>query len=395
MAAHPTAARRISSRARDSSFMKPAVFVGCVAFGSSASPSIAAAHVKWFVNCNVSDDPLPLYAVFTTTFFMFLMTFLIVFLLACIAERTAIGAILSEALDRCTAPLRSRANELLRAVTAIFFAVLWARGGVILTPELTASSTSLATIQLLIPIYLFTRATLPAAGAGIIALYGYGVADYGLFHMLDYPVFLGIGIYFILSVSQNPKLVALRFHLLRWTVAISLLWPAMEKFLYPSWVAAIAIVHPELTLGFPVATTVTAAGIVEFGLSFALFWTPLVRRLAALALIVLLTSATLDFGKPDAIGHSVIVAILLVIFADPRGKPLRCHPTFAPLVSSAALLATILFYSGGHALYYGSKSPALMPLMSGMALLAFAICVQGLPQVWFGSEGRQRWLAGQ
>jgi hypothetical protein len=201
--------------------------------------------------------------------------------------------------------------------------------------------------------------------------------------MLDYPVFLGIGIFFILSVSQNPKLVAARFHLLRWTVAVSLLWPAMEKFLYPSWVAAIAIVHPELTLGFPVATTVTAAGIVEFGLSFALFWTPLVRRLAALALMLLLTSATLDFGKPDAIGHALIVAILLVVFADPEGKPLRCHPTSAPLVSSAALLATIFFYSGGHALYYGSKSPALVPLMSGTALLAtIALCVHGLPQVW-------------
>jgi hypothetical protein len=300
-------------------------------------------------------------------------------------------------MDRWTAPLRDRTNELLRAVVAIFFAVLWARGGVILTPELTASGTSLSAIQLLIPIYLFNRATLPAAGVGIIVLYGYGVAAYGLFHMLDYPVFLGIGIFFILSVSHNPKVIAVRFDLLRWTVAFSLLWPAMEKFLYPSWVAAIAIVHPELTLGFPVATTVTGAGIVEFGLSFALFWTPLVRRLAALALMLLLTSATLDFGKLDAIGHSVIIAILLVIFAEPEGKPLRCHPTFAPLVSSAVLLATIFLYSGGHALYYGSKSSALMPLMSGVALLAsIALCVQGLPQVWLQmSEGRQRALAAQ
>jgi hypothetical protein len=394
MPTHHTGTRQFYASAHDSSFVKPAVFIGCLVFGSIATPSIAAAHVKWFVNCNVSDDPLPLYAVFTNTFFMFLMLFLAVFFVACIAERTTIGAMLSEVLDRCTAPLRGRENELLRAVVAIFFAVLWARGGVILTPELTASSTSLSAIQLLIPIYLFNRATLPAAGVGIIVLYGYGVAAYGLFHMLDYPVFLGIGIFFILSVSQDPKAVAVRFHLLRWTVAFSLLWPAMEKFLYPSWVAAIAIVHPELTLGFPVATTVTAAGIVEFGLSFALFWTPLARRLAALALMLLLTSATLDFGKPDAIGHSVIIAILLVVFADPEGKPLRCHPMFAPLVSSAALLATIFFYSGGHALYYGSKSPVLMPLMSGMALLAFiALCVQGLPLVWLHMiEALRRWL---
>ena len=398
MPTHHTATRQVSSRARNASFMRPAVFVACLVFGSIAGPTIAAAHVKWFVNCNVSDDPLPLHAVFTMMFFRFLMLFLTMFTVACVAERTAIGILLSESLDRWTAPLRDRANELLRAVTAIFFAVLWAQGGVILTPELTATSTSLSAIQLLIPIYLFNRATLPAAGVGIIVLYGYGVAAYGLFHMLDYPVFLGIGMFFILSVSPNPKVDAVRFHLLRWTVAFSLLWPAMEKFLYPSWVAAIAILHPELTLGFPVATTVTAAGIVEFGLSFALFWTPLVRRLAALALMLLLTSATLDFGKLDAIGHSVIVAILLVVFADAAGKPQRCHPAFAPLVSSAALLATIFFYSGGHALYYGSKSPALMPLMSGTALLAFiALCLQGLPQVWLQMSKalRQRLIIGE
>jgi hypothetical protein len=397
MRTHHTATRKFSSCAHDavwSSFMKPAVFVGCLVFGSIAMPAIAAAHVKWFVNCNVSDDPLPLYAVFTNTFFLFLALFLAVFSFACFAERTTIGVMLSGLLDRCTAPLRGRENELLRAVAAIFFVLLWAKGGVILTPELTASGTALAAIQLLIPIYLFNWATLPAAGVGIIVLYGYGIAAYGLFHMLDYTVFPGIGIFFILSVSQNPKVLAVRFHLLRWTLALSLLWPAMEKFLYPSWVAAIAIVHPELTLGFPVALTVTAAGIVEFGLSFALFWTPLVRRLAAIALILLLTSATIDFGKVDAIGHSLMVAILLVIIADPEGKPQRCHPAFAPLVSSAALLATIFFYSGGHALYYGSKSPALMPLMSGTALLAFiALCFQGLPQVWFEMmEAMWRWL---
>jgi hypothetical protein len=363
-------------------------------FGSIAMPAIAVAHVKWFVNCNVSDDPLPLNTVFTSTFFLFLTVFLTVFSVACIAERTRIGAILSGLLDRCTAPLRGRETELLRAVAAVFFALLWAQGRVILTPELTASSTALSAIQLLIPIYLFNWATLPAAGVGIIVLYGYGVATYGLFHMLDYTVFPGLGIFFILSVSQNPKVLAVRFHFLRWTVALSLLWPAMEKFLYPSWVAAIAIVHPELTLGFPVATAVTASGIVEFGLSFALLWTPLVRRLAALVFMLLLTSATVDFGKVDAIGHSLIVAILLVVFADPEGKPLRCHPAFAPLVSSAALLATIFFYSGGHALYFGSKSPALMPLMSGTALLAFiALCFQGLPQVWFEMmEALWRWL---
>jgi hypothetical protein len=378
------AMREKSSRNRlRSSFVKSAIFVGCSVIGSIAMTSTAAAHVKWFINCNVSDDPLPPYAVFTTTFFQFLALFILLFYVACMVERTAFGSILSRVLDRCTASLHGRADELLRAAAAVSFALLWADGSVILTPELKGSGTSLSAIQLLIPIYMFSRATLPAAGAGIIVLYGYGVAAYGLFHMLDYPVFVGLGIYFILSVSHDVRLLAFRCLVLRWTVALSLLWPSMEKFVYPSWVAAIAIVHPELTVGFPVATVVTAAGIVEFGLSFALFWTPLARRLAALALMLLLTSATFDFGKVDGIGHLMIVAILLVIFADPEGKPLRCHPALAPLVSSATLLATIFLYVGGHALYYASRGSALVSLMSGMALLVFiALCFRGLPQPW-------------
>jgi hypothetical protein len=367
-----------------SKFIKLVALSGFSIVCSIAGATSAAAHVKWFVNCNVSDDPLPLYAVFTIKFFQFLALFLLLFSLACMAERTALGSILLRLLDRCTAPLRGRADEFLRAAAAVSFALLWADGGIILTPELKGSSMSLSAMQLLIPIYLFSRATLPAAGVGILVLYGYGVAAYGLFHMLDYPVFVGLGIYFILSVSRNATLFALRFDVLRSTVALSLLWPSMEKFLYPSWIAAIAIVHPELTLGFPVDTVIAAAGIVEFGLSFALFWTPLVRRLAALALILLLTAATFDFGKVDGIGHLMIVAILLVVVADQEGKPQRCHAALAPVVSSSALLATIFLYAGTHALYYGSKSAALAPLISGAALLAFIVlCLLGLPQAWF------------
>src|SRR5262249_20241357 len=194
----------------------------------------------------------------------------------CAAERTALGASITQLVDRHAAPLHRRADDLLRSVAAVSFALLWADGGLIITPELKASSIWLSAIQLLIPMYMFARATLPAAGAGIIVLYGYGVATYGLFHMLDYPVFVGLGVFFALSISQNARLQAFRFDLLRWTVACSLLWPSIEKFVYPGWVAPIAIAHPEVTLGFDVSTVVTAAGVVEFGLPCALSWTPLI-----------------------------------------------------------------------------------------------------------------------
>jgi hypothetical protein len=329
----------------------------------------ASAHVKWFVTCDASNAPLPLRTVFTTTFWLFSALFVTLFYMVCAIEETAFGAFLSRLLDRWTEPLHKRTDALLRAVTAVSFALLWADGSVILTPELKGSGIWLSAIQVLVPIYLVGRATLPAAAAGILVLYGYGAATYGLFHMLDYPFFLGLAAYFVLSVLQNAKLRALRFDCLRWTVALSLMWPSMEKFLYPGWIAPILTVHPELTLGFDVGTVITAAGVVEFGLSFALFWTPLVRRLAAAGLALLLFAATFDFGKMDGIGHLMIIAILLLVFADPGRKQALCRSAVAPLVGGMTLLAVIFLYAGSHTLYYGAPLAALVPIASGAALL--------------------------
>jgi hypothetical protein len=362
-------------KAARSRVMTPAVLVGCVVVNLFPMSTVAAAHVKWFVTCESSDNPIPLQAVFTTTFWLFAALFVSLFYLACKLEQTAIGAFLARLLDRATKWLHDRADVLLRAVAAVSFSLLWADGGVILTPELKGNSAWLSAIQVLVPIFLIGRALLPAAAAGIVVLYGYGVATYGLFHMLDYPVFPGLAVYFALSVSQSAKIQAFRFDCLRWSVALSLLWPAMEKFLYPAWIAPIATTHPELTLGIDGATVITAAGVVEFGLAFALFWTPLVRRLGALALTLVLFAATFDFGKMDGIGHLLIIAILLVVVAEPGREQVRCRPARAPIVSGTALLAAIFLYTGAHALYYDSWHydswpSALAPLASGVALLA-------------------------
>jgi len=361
--------------------VKMLVSAGYSVIGVTLTPMSATAHVKWFVNCNPADDPLPATEVFTKTFFLFFSIFLVVLYVGCKVERTALGANISQLIDRMTATLHRRADDLLRSVAAVSFALLWADGRLILTPELKASSLWLSAIQLLVPLYMFYRATLPAAGVGIIVLYGHGIATYGLFHMLDYPVFVGLGVFFVLSVAQDEKLQAFRFDFLRWTLAASLLWPAMEKFVYPGWVAPIAITHHEITLGFDVTTVVTAAGVVESGLSFALFWTPLVRRAAAAVFIVLLTSATFDFGKVDGIGHMVIITIFLVVLADRPGTPKRCLPILAPVIGGMAVPAVIFLYTGGHAIYYGSKTESATPFLIGVALLSFIyFCINAMPQ---------------
>jgi hypothetical protein len=346
------------------------VLVACLAISQIPLASVAAAHVKWFATCTPSDSPIPLQTVLTGRFWLLLALFILLFYVSCKAELTAFGTFLNTLLDRATSFLRERTDVLLRAVAAVSFALLWADGTVVLTPELKGNSVSLSAIQALIPIYLAARATLPAAAAGILVLYGYGVATYGLFHMLDYPIYLGLAVYFALSVTDNSKAHAFRLSCLRWTVALSLLWPAMEKFLYPGWIVPIALAHPELTLGFDLDTVTTAAGVVEFGLAFALFWTPMIRRLGALALALLLFAATFDFGKIDGIGHLMIIAVLLAVVAEPGAENARCRPALAPIASGTALLAAIFLYSGVHTLYYGPWHAALVPIMSGTTLLA-------------------------
>ena len=85
----------------------------------------------------------------------------------------------------------------------------------------------------------------------------------------------------------------------------------------------------------------------------------------------LVFAATFDFGKVDAIGHLMIIAILLLEFADPgREQPYCCAA--APLADGTALLAVIFLYAGSHALYYGSLPAALAPFASGAALALLA-----------------------
>jgi hypothetical protein len=369
-----------------SQLFKASALVGCLTINTFPMATTASAQDnRWFAVCNVSDEPLPIEKAFTSTFFLCAALFLTLFYFVCAVEQTAFGAALSRFLDRCTEPLRRYREPLLRAVSAASFAMLSTGIGPILNQvsqhfgdlrssisHLNLGAIWLPVIQLLIPVYQLARATVPAAGAAILVLCGYyGAVACGPFHMQDYPVFVGLAIFFLLSVIQTAGFRAFRFDVLRWSAALSLLWPSAEMFVYPSWIAPVAQAHPELTFGFAVDQVVTAAGVVEFGLAFALFWTPLVRRLAALTLAVFFAAAAFEFGRIDSIGQVLIFAILLFVFADPGRAQPRCRPSLAPLVSSASWLATIFLYAGIHALNHGTQTAVLVSFIGGAAALGF------------------------
>jgi len=367
-----------------SRFAKATAFVSGLVINVVPMATTASAQDRWFAVCNASNDPLPIEKAFTTTFFLCAALFLTLFYFVCAIEQTAFGAAFARLLDRCTEPLHRFREPLLRAVSAVSFAMLWTDIGPIVTQvsqhfgdlrgtifQLNLNAIWLPIIQLLIPVYQLARATLPAAGAAILILCGYSAVTCGPFHMQDYPVFVGLAVFFLLSVIQTTRVRAVRFDVLRWSVGLSLLWPSAEMFVYPSWIAPIAKAHPELTFGFDVDRVVTAAGVVEFGLAFALFWTPLVRRLAALTLAVLFAAAALELGRIDGIGPVLIFAILLLVFVDPGKAQPRCRPSLAPLASSATWLATVFLYAGVHALNHGTQTAVLVAFIGCAAALGF------------------------
>src|SRR6266849_4542363 len=81
------------ARSKMSRLTKLVIVAGCLVTALISTATTASAHVKWFVDCNVSDDPLPAQAVLTPTFLVFFTLFLVLLFLGCAAERTASGCL--------------------------------------------------------------------------------------------------------------------------------------------------------------------------------------------------------------------------------------------------------------------------------------------------------------
>ena len=135
------------------------------------------------------------------------------------------------------------------------------------------------------------------------------------------------------------------------------MWASIEKWAYPQWSFPLFIQHPAVTMGFDDEFFMRAAGVVEFTLSFALLWTPLVRRCAATILCAMFVGAIFEFGMIDAIGHAPIVVVLFAIVADDVRAPaprLR-QLALAPVGFAASLIAMLGVYYLLHTVLFGTS----------------------------------------
>ena len=291
-----------------------------LAAAAALTPVSASAHVKWF--CSIADVSLPpigLGKVLTPIFVSVCGSFLLL---------VFAGFMLDDAVAQRWPRLASSGRlhveteeKLLRLATGAFFlllwdkgaVVLWERGNAILTPELMASVGWMGILQFAIALSVGWRRSCILGAGGIVILYGFGIYRFGIFHMTDYVFFVGIAAYLALTSIDTPSGLRLRVPLLSGSLAFSLMWTAIEKFVYPEWTLFVVAEHPDLAFGFPWGFVVVVAGFVEFTLAFYLMTGRGLVRFGAAAYASIFIAAIPEFGHLDAVGHIPIIAILAMV----------------------------------------------------------------------------------
>lgn len=331
-------------------------------------PVQVQAHVKWFAPYIVGAPPQPLMMTLTNIWFWSGLALVLAFFLATRAiEKSAWGETILLFLDRVSDPLWKRLDDFTRVVIGVFFVAIFAVGGVYLTPDLKTPNEWISWVQLLIGAAIFSRKTQPLAAAGIIGLWLLALQDYDIFHLLDYLALgVGVAVYLVLEASNNTQWRKHRFEALRWGVAIALMWSSLEKFAYPDWFYPLVLEKPFLTFGMPRDVFIPMAGVAEFTMGFGLLWTPLIRRLSAIALFIIFNAAVYPFGRIDLVGHALIMAIIVAIAADHTRQVSFLPALKRPLLGIPAGLVTTITvfavsYWGLHAAFYGVNGASLLP----------------------------------
>ncbi len=315
-------------------------------------PGKAQAHIKWFCDYDTTVPPLPIAEVATPMFAATAILFCALMFVAYVADRWINASDWAGRLDDAIFRSEPYTSVIIRVATGILFLVLWESGGIILTPELRTASTLVPWLQLAIAASMLHRSTLKFGAAGIMVLYAHGVAEYGAFHMMDYPIFPGIAVYLTLLSVSVPFLSALGLPVLYAGVAATMMWGAIEKFGYPYWSFPLLATHPGLTLGFSSEQFICIAGFVEFSLAFFMVTGTSLLRWSCTVLLILLAGAVPEFGKLDAVGHLVIIAgLVAMIIAGQRIIQMPLGLARSGILAQACILT--MAYSASIAMFFG------------------------------------------
>ncbi|HEY0427605.1 MAG TPA: hypothetical protein VGC76_07460 [Pyrinomonadaceae bacterium] len=329
----------------------------------------AQAHVKWFVEFDVSKSPKPIGEVLSGDFVkMFLLSAAGVYVFFLLDRYLYEKGILAE-FDKKMKMFDDRANLIMRVAAGIFFLSLFVWYQVYgtsfyLTPELKTTAFYVPWLHLVMALCVVVRRSAPITGVGVFILYVAAARDYGIFHMLDYMIFLGIGYYLLTSSAKSKNLLKSGLVVLFACTGLTLIWASIEKFAYADWTNPLFEKNPQMLMGMTPARFMMTSGFVEFFVTFILLGAvSVVGRLISLGFLSIFVLAVVQFGIVDAIGHLMIVAILFVLIVrgptDARemlilwDKSLFTEAYFMTGLYFLAFVMIFILYYGIHFMCYG------------------------------------------
>jgi hypothetical protein len=329
------------------------------------------AHVKWFFDYDVRQPPTPIGEVLDGTFIKLFLVSVAACYVFFLADRYIYEEGILAEFDKKLKLFDNAANYIMRAAAGIFFLSLfgwWATGAgqsFYLTPELKTDSPVVPWLQLVMALALISRRTIFLTGLGVFALYIAAVFHYGIFHMLDYMIFLGIGYYLTVSQIKSKSWHKSGLVVLFACTGLTLIWAAIEKFAYSHWTIPVLEARPHMLMGMSPSVFMKVSGFVEFFVTFILLGAvSVVGRLIALGFMSVFVLAVFEFGTLDAVGHLMIVAILWVLVVrgptDARDmlvlhdKSLFTEAYFMTGLYFLAFVMIFILYYGIHFYSYGT-----------------------------------------
>lgn len=331
----------------------------------------ADAHVKWFFDYDVTQPPTPIGDVIDGTFVKMFIVSVVACYLFFLADRYIYEEGILANLDRKMKMFDNAANAIMRVAAGIFFLILfgwWSLGfgqSFYLTPELKTDAVWVPWLHLLMALAVISKRTMFLTGLGVFVLYIAAAFQFGVFHLLDYLIFLGIGYFLTVANTRKVAWVKSGFVVLFAAAGLTLIWAAVEKFAYSHWTISVLADKPHVTMGLSPAIFMKLSGFIEFFVTFILLGAvSVVGRLISLGFMSVFVLAVYEFGVLDAVGHLMIVAILWVLIVrgptDARNmlvlpdKSLFTEAYFMTGLYYLAFVTIFIIYYGVHYLAYGS-----------------------------------------
>ncbi|MDP5008140.1 MAG: hypothetical protein NWQ13_03920 [Glaciimonas sp.] len=256
---------------------------------------LAHAHVKWFVEYDVSARPLAISTIISSPIFWSLSIASIIVMYVGFVVDQRISPI--PLITKWENKLGRHAAAVMRWGIALFFIqMVIFFPHMILTPELISDSANIRYLHLGIAFTALLPSTAALSGLGLIALYLFAVKDFGLIHLLDYTMYWGVIIFMLMETIYKGRKRDLALHIVRIFIVFCLLWGGLEKFAHPQLTYNLLAQKPELTFGINPVFFLQAAAFVEICAAYLILSGRTAAKIGACILLFFFLIAIIPFG---------------------------------------------------------------------------------------------------